>query len=73
MAYDLIFKNTTRNWSRNSVLGYDPSCKATSPPPTVQEKSGPSIIGWSIGIMFGSRIITGKWPWYWFRKIDHRL
>lgn len=72
MAHDLIFKNSRRNWSRDTTCGYVPSYSA-APAIVVQERRGPGVLGWSIGIMIGSRLVTGKWPWYWAGKIDHHL
>lgn len=73
MAHDLIFKSSRRNWSRDTACGsalYGSAMPATL---VVQERPGPGVLGWSLGIMIGSRLVTGKWPWYWFGKIDHHL
>jgi hypothetical protein len=73
MARDLIFKSSKRNWSRDSISGYDPSCREMPPATVIQERRGPGVLGWSLGLMIGSRLVTGKWPWYWFSRIDRRL
>lgn len=82
MAYDLLFKNSNRNWSRDAVSG-EASCSDSSRSLVPQEHResatresatrGPGVLGYSIAIMIGSRLITGKWPWYWFRRVDQRL
>lgn len=73
MAHDIIFGDRRRDWSRGSSCGYSPSCVERPTSLVVQERRGPGILGWSIGIMLGSRLVTGRWPWYWFGKIDRRL
>jgi hypothetical protein len=73
MAHDLLFKKSRRNWSRDSVSGHNGAYPAMPSTLVVQERRGPGILGWSLGIMIGSRLVTGKWPWYWFSRIDHRL
>ncbi len=70
MAYDLLLKKRKRNWSRDGLSG-DPACTRAI---VVQEqRPRPGLLGWSLGIMIGSRLVTGRWPWYWAKKIDQKL
>jgi hypothetical protein len=39
----------------------------------VVEKSGMGFWGWMITISLGSRILTGKWPWFWAGQMAKRL
>jgi len=68
MAKDLLFGRTKTNWGRGAAptaAGSEECVEKTS--------HGPGIIGISVSLMFASRILTGKWPWYWFRHVDRRL
>jgi hypothetical protein len=80
MAHDLVFKNSKRNWSRTSgdasSSGYDPFARSLfdrghpsrAEPPIIIVKEEPARVGWlgiTLGAMFGTRILSGKWPWYW--------
>jgi hypothetical protein len=73
MARDLIFKNSKRNWSRDTVSECASAYREMPATLVAQERRGPGVLGWSLGLMIGSRLVTGKWPWYWFSRIDHRL
>ena len=67
MAYDLLFKNTPRNWSRaDSSMGGAL---------VIIEKPRPGLgwIGHAIGASIATRIVTGKWPWYWFGTAAKKL
>ena len=75
MAKDLLLGSTRRSWSRQEppaasghYLALQPSCP-DRPAPTRR----PGIIGWSVGLVFATRILTGKWPWYWFGRLDGRV
>jgi hypothetical protein len=76
MAKDLLLGRTKRSWGRGGpgepassghYLVEQPSCQDRPAP-----ARGPDIIGWSVGLMFATRILTGKWPWYWFGRLDGR-
>lgn len=86
MAHDLFFKKSKRDWSRDntdsSSSGYDHNARAIferricTEQPAVIVQSEPSRIGWlgtTVGIMFGTLILSGKWPWYWAGLAAKRL
>lgn len=86
MAHDLFFKNTKRDWSRDntagSSTGYDQNARAIferrscTEQPAIVVKSEPSHVGWlgtTVGVMFATRILSGKWPWYWAGLAAKRL
>ena len=75
MAKDLLLGRTKRSWSRQVApatsghyLVEQPAC-VDKPAPA----RGPGIIGWSVGLMFATRILSGKWTWYWFGRLDGRV
>lgn len=68
MAKDLILGKSNRCWSRDDLVSGE-QCREV----VVAPSRGPGFLGWSLGIMLGSRLLTGKWPWYWFRRVDERL
>jgi hypothetical protein len=83
MAHDLFFKNSQRNWSRqsgdSSATGYEPYARSIferrgsnspscSEQPVIVVKPEPRRMGWlgyTAVAMFSTRILSGKWPWYW--------
>ena len=68
MARDLLLKKTGRDWSR----GTSTSCGDSRSTEIVIRAEPPhhsNVLGWAIGLSVGSRILTGKWPWYWARKL----
>jgi hypothetical protein len=78
MAHDIFSGETKRSWSRDqetsSASGYDPYARSlfdrrvcAEPPPVIVQKE-PARIGWlgaTLAVMFSTRILSGKWPWYW--------
>lgn len=68
MAQDIILGRTKTGWGRSTAEGDCGHQSCTDSP-----RRGPGILGWSLGIMFATRIISGKWPWYWFGRVDERL
>ncbi len=68
MAHDLLTGRNGRDFSRG-----------TSPAVTAGEKliierrSGPGFFAWTAAILVGTRVLTGKWPWYWFSRLDEKL
>jgi hypothetical protein len=78
MAHDLILGKTKRNWSREqntaNSTGYAPYARSlferSSLPenrPIVIERQ-PVQIGWfgaTVAAMLATRMLSGKWPWYW--------
>ena len=78
MAHDLILGKNKRDWSRNqsdSNSGYDPYARrlferpaCSEQPQTLIVKREPARIGWlgaTLAVMFSTRILSGKWPWFW--------
>src|SRR5271157_5526228 len=79
MAHDLFSGKTPRNWSRNSdkssSTGYDPYVHglfnrrdySDRPAAIVIEKksSGGGWLGYTLAAVFATRVLSGKWPWYW--------
>lgn len=71
MSFDLAFGKTSRDFSRGSSSG---STVGDDKVIVVERKSsGMGLLGWTITLAIGSRIITGKWPWYWFGQVSKRL
>jgi hypothetical protein len=65
MAHDLILKKSSHDWSRNETSSGSEAC-------TERPSRGFPIIGTAISLMFATRILSGKWPWYWFSRHDQR-
>ena len=67
MAHDLILKDSSRGWGRgvpdNSV---GQQCVEPSRP-----RMG--WLGYTLAAMFATRILSGRWPWYWFGQASNRL
>jgi hypothetical protein len=75
MAKDLLLGRTKRSWSRQvapATSGHYLEQPACVDKPAPAPARGPGIIGWSVGLMFATRILSGKWPWYWFGRLDGR-
>jgi hypothetical protein len=73
MAFDLVFGKNNRDFSRgssSSVVGADSGEDRVI---VVKEDRSMGLFGWTVTICLGSRIITGKWPWYWFGQAARRL
>ena len=68
MAQDLVVGKSNRSWCRGDSAVSGEECRDLAP-----RTSGTSLVGWAIGLMFASRIVTGKWPWYWFGRVDERI
>jgi hypothetical protein len=67
MAYDLIFKNSSRHWGRGAI----PSSSGQEG--AGQSRSGTGWFGYTMAAMFATRILSGKWPWYWFNLAGKRI
>jgi hypothetical protein len=67
MAHDLFLKNSSRSWSR----GIEASASGShlfEPMATIVVKEQPRRLGWfgtTTAIVLASRVVSGKWPWYW--------
>lgn len=64
MAHDLVLKSSNRDWSRVGAG----DCPDRRPP----APGGFPIVGTAVSLMFACRILSGKWPWYWFSRYDGR-
>ena len=68
MAHDLILKDSPRDWSRGipaSQAGQDPRC------PGQPHRMG--WLGYTLAAMFATRILSGRWPWYWAGLAGKRI
>ena len=71
MAHDLFSKSTSgRNWARESS---PTDSNGQDKVIVVKESGGMGLLGWVITISLGSRVLTGKWPWYWAGHAAKRL
>jgi hypothetical protein len=87
MAKDLFFKNSKRDWSRSNgddsaTSGYDPYGRSLferhprDVPTTIIVKQEPARMGWfgfTMAAMVSTRILSGKWPWYWAGVASKKL
>ena len=72
-------KDWSRSSGEETSSGYDPYARSIferrsrpEPPTLVIKHEGsaaqPARIGWfgaTLAVMFSTRILSGKWPWYW--------
>jgi hypothetical protein len=66
MARDLVISDSKRDWSRG--------CKSRSSGEVVVCQSrGPGLLGWAVGLVLVTRVLTGKWPCHWLGKLDQRM
>lgn len=73
MAFDLAFGKTSRDFSRGSSSSIMGSSSGEDRIVMIERKSGMGLLGWTISLSLGTRVITGKWPWYWFGQLRKRL
>lgn len=71
MAHDLFLKNSPRSWSRgveSSSSGSHLFARSCDLSPTVvikDQRQGPGWFGTTVAVVLATRIVSGKWPWYW--------
>jgi len=88
MAHDIFTGESKRDWSRgcdatsNSGSIYAdeifnprrmarPTC--SEQPVVVVKNTGMGWFGYTMAAMFATRILSGKWPWYWAGLAGKRL
>ena len=64
MAHDLILKDSARGWARGTTMGAE--C-------TEQPRSHMGWFGYTMAAMFATRILSGRWPWYWAGLAGKRI
>ena len=69
MAHDLILKTTSRGWAR----GGPPSGAGQITVCTESPRPRMGWLGYTMAAMFATRILSGRWPWYWFGQAADRL
>jgi len=67
VARDLLLGRTGRNWSRDPGSSESGHCLVV-----VAEKPKSHWLGWTLGLVVGTRVLSGQWPWQLTKKIGHR-
>lgn len=65
MAKDLLLKKTKRDWSRESSVTSSGYSRCTEIVVRSEPAPRSNVLYWALGISAGTRLLTGKWPWYW--------
>jgi len=65
MARDLLLKKTKRDWSRESSASDESGYSRCTEIVVRSEPQRSNVLYWAIGLSAGTRLLTGKWPWYW--------
>jgi hypothetical protein len=79
MAHDIFSGDNSRDWSRgsdnaSSTSGRAPFARSLferrscAERPVIVVKQERASIGWlgaTLAVMGATRIVSGKWPWYW--------
>ena len=80
MAHDILGGKTKSDWSRSeatvSSLGYNDLARdiferGSRPPQpvvVVQKASGPSWFSVAVGVILGTKVLSGQWPWHIISK-----
>ena len=80
-------RNWSRDGETSTSTGYDPYARSLfegprperrrcEEAPAIIVKQEPARIGWlgvTLAVMFSTRILSGKWPWYWAGLAGKRL
>lgn len=88
MAHDIFMGSSKKDWSRGcdstsstgSVYAdeiFNPrrreTCSDRPAAVLVEKNTGMGWFGYTMAAMFATRILSGKWPWYWAGIAGKRL